>query len=73
MFHLGTFQQVVGRDGVTNGRTKSTSVLTEITKMETTFALQGTMELFEPLTTNRASRAAPSQLKTSWPMFTKVY
>ena len=63
MFHLGTFQQVLGRDGVTNGRTKSTSVLTEITKMETTFALQGTMELFEPLTTNRASRAAPSQLK----------
>ena len=66
MFHLGTFQQVEDRDGVTNGRTKFTSVLTEVTKMDTTFALQGTWELFELLTTNRASRAAPSQLKICW-------
>ena len=42
MFHLGTFQQVVGGNGVTNGRTKFTSVQTEVTKMEATFALQGT-------------------------------
>ena len=62
MFRLGTFQ-VVDRDGVTNGRTKFTSVLTEVTKMEHTFALQGTQELFELLTTNRTSRAASLQLK----------
>ena len=40
MFRLGKFQ-VVDRDGVTNGRTKFISVQTEVTKMETTFALQG--------------------------------
>ena len=40
MFCLGKFQ-VVDRDGVTNGRIKFISVQTEVTKMETTFALQG--------------------------------
>ena len=62
MFRLGNFQ-VVDRDGVTNGRTKFISVLTEVTKMEPTIALQCVTKSFESLTYNRTSRAASSQLK----------
>ena len=51
------------RDGVTNGRTKFISVLTEVTKMEPTIALQCVTKSFESLTYNRTSRAASSQLK----------
>ena len=62
MFHLGNFQ-FVNRDRVTNGRTKFISVLTEVTKMEPTIALQCVTKSFESLTYNRTSRAASSQLK----------